>query len=66
MIDEKNENLLRTVFNPNCGFQEGLSPTVPVPTPFEVQGQGEKLLLSEDTRLAAQEMLELGLNQVGQ
>jgi hypothetical protein len=36
-----------------------------VPTPFEVQGQGEKLQLSEDTRLAAQEMLELGLNQVG-
>jgi len=45
-------------------FQEDLSPTVPVPTPFEVQGQGEKLQLTEDTRLAAQEMFELGLNQV--
>ncbi len=35
-----------------------------MPTPFLVEGLGEKLVLTEDTRLAAQEMLELGMTQV--
>ena len=43
---------------------KSVDPTAPVPTPFEVAGLGQKLRLAEGTRLAVQEMTDLGMSQV--